>query len=292
MPAGLDGNSDPIVTATRAAVISDAADHVINLKHPGMPLLVAIDGIDGSGKSTFADELASNLSARPGAHRIVRATVDSFHNPRHVRYGRGKGSGAGFYHDSHNLEALCNRLLTPFRTGIGSEYSTECFDEPSDRPVEAETQTLAGDEILLFDGIFACRPELAGYWDYVIHLDGRVRVNLGRLGVVMADAPTETLAVVDHVLTWVERMDRYTSGMAIYLDSDRPLERADLVIDNNDLAAPFVVSSATPKDTISPRLATYYNSEATIRAATRYGPDGVKTSSRCSPKKGVKSSLR
>ena len=272
MPAGLDGNSNPIVSAARTAVIADAADHVISHKHSEIPLLVAIDGIDGSGKSTFADELATNLSTRPGAHQIVRATVDSFHNPRQVRYRRGKGSGAGFYRDSHNLAELRKRLLTPFRSGVGCDYSTACFDEPSDQPVDGGTQTLAGDEILLFDGIFLCRPELEEYWDYVIHLDGRARVNLGRLGVVMADAPTETQAVVDHVLTWVERMDRYTSGMAIYLDSDRPVERADLVIDNNDLAAPFVVSSAKPKDTISPRLASFYNSEATIRAARGVGP--------------------
>ncbi len=272
MPAGLDGNRDPLVSEARTAVISHAADHIIAQRQPEIPLLVAIDGIDGSGKSTFADELATNLAARPGDHHIVRATIDSFHNPRAERYRRGKGSGAGFYFDSHNLKELRARLLDPFRTGLGAEYTTACFDEPSDQAVDPESKTLAGNEVLLFDGIFACRPELEGYWDYVIHLDGRARVNLGRLGVVMADAPQQPEALVDHVLTWVQRMDRYTSGMAIYLDSDRPTERADLVIDNNDLANPRVVSSRQPKDTITPRLASFYDQEATIRAARGVDP--------------------
>jgi uridine kinase len=114
------------------------------------------------------------------------------------------------------------------------------FDEPSDQPIDTPSCKITGAEILLFDGVFLCRPELSGYWDVMIFLDGQARVNLARLGHVMTDAPAEQADLVGHVLDWVERLDRYASGMRLYLESDDPVSRADLVIDNNDLAHPAI----------------------------------------------------
>ena len=55
---------------------------------------VAIDGVDGAGKTTLANELAPRLEleGRP----VIRASVDGFHNPRIVRYRLGKTSPEGF----------------------------------------------------------------------------------------------------------------------------------------------------------------------------------------------------
>ncbi len=127
------------------------------------------------------------------------------------------------------------------REGRGATYRTASFDEPTDQPVDEPGQLVAGHEILVFDGIFLCRPELVGYWDYVIFLEGQARVDLERLGYVMADAPTGGPELVDHVLQWVRRIDRYSSGMRYYLDQVDPRARADLVIDNNDVAHPTIV---------------------------------------------------
>jgi uridine kinase len=63
MPAGLDGNQDPIVTPQRSAVLDDVASEIIQRRVDQTPLVVGVDGIDGAGKSTFADELAALLEA-------------------------------------------------------------------------------------------------------------------------------------------------------------------------------------------------------------------------------------
>lgn len=244
MPAGLDGNSTPISTPQRDRVLDRVANDVAERRVTERPLLVAIDGIDGSGKSTFADELAARLADR--GLSVVRSTVDSFHNPRDVRRSKGPSSPVGFYLDSHDLDALRRLLLDPMRAGPGETYRAAAFDEPTDQAVDAPPQTVSGREILIFDGIFLCRPELEGYWDYIVFLEAQSRVDLDRLGHVMSDAPSGGPELVDHVLGWVQRIDRYSSGMRIYLDSQDPKARADLVIDNNDLAHPVILGTEGP----------------------------------------------
>lgn len=249
MPAGLDGDPDPIVTPQRDHVIGRVTQEIVRRRPAGMPMLVGIDGIDGSGKTTFADELSAELMKRDVP--VVRSTVDSFHNPRSIRWRRGTTSPVGFYLDSHDLHALRQQLLEPFRAGAGATYRTAVFDEPTDMPVDEPARTVIGDEVLLFDGIFLCRHELVGYWDFTVFLDAQDRVNLTRLGHVMTDAPANAMDLVEHVLQWVKRMERYSAGMRYYLDRDDPRSVVDLVIDNNNLAEPTIVDSTSSRTAAS-----------------------------------------
>src|SRR5690606_29224558 len=73
----------------REELIDTVARRIAETERPH-PVRVAIDGVDGAGKSTFADELAGPLQklGRP----VIRASADSFHNPREIRYRRGRHS--------------------------------------------------------------------------------------------------------------------------------------------------------------------------------------------------------
>jgi len=59
---------------------------------------VAVDGVDGAGKSVFGDELANLLVER--GLTVIRASVDDFHRPRADRYRRGRTSPQGYWLDS------------------------------------------------------------------------------------------------------------------------------------------------------------------------------------------------
>jgi uridine kinase len=61
----------------------------------GSGLRVGIDGVDGAGKTVMADELASIVRVR--GRKVIRASVDGFHNPKEIRYRRGRGSAKGFF---------------------------------------------------------------------------------------------------------------------------------------------------------------------------------------------------
>ncbi len=239
MPAGLDGNPNPIVTPQRTDVISAVAQVIGDRREVGRPMLVAVDGMSGAGKSTFADELAKACAA--AGHSVVRSTTDLFHNPRVVRWSRGKDSPVGFYFDSHDLDSLRMRLLEPFRSGEGATYVAAIFDEPSDTPVEPQPSFVDPDDVLIFDGLFLQRPELHDYWDLVIYIDGNERENLRRLGLVMDDLPDTPEDAVAHVLEWARRLNRYASGTTYYVDLVDPIRSADIVIDNNNFAAPKII---------------------------------------------------
>lgn len=64
------------------------AEHLVELD-PGHPLRVGVDGVCGSGKTTFARDLAAALGATPASHGAPRPVVpldsDGFHHVRERR---------------------------------------------------------------------------------------------------------------------------------------------------------------------------------------------------------------
>ena len=150
---------------TRADAVEQLAASIAGLR-PGHAARVAIDGVDGAGKTMLADELVEPL--RRAGRQVVRASVDGFHNPRAVRYARGPDSAEGYFLDSFDYAALKRELLEPLGpTGDGS-FRTVVFDYRTDRAVQAPRQVAPRDAVLLFDGVFLSRAELRGSWDMTV----------------------------------------------------------------------------------------------------------------------------
>jgi uridine kinase len=185
MPAGLDGNPDPVVTRMRSLLIGRVASAIGALQAHGQ-VLVAIDGASGTGKSTFADELARAVPDR----LVIRASIDSFHRRRAQRYRRGKNSAEGYYRDSHDLESLQQQLLRPFAAGTGP-MRTAIFDEPSDSPIDEPPVAVAVPGILIVDGLFLQRGELVGYWDLAVYLVADARRATAWATYVTEDLPDD-----------------------------------------------------------------------------------------------------
>ncbi|MGA2471419.1 MAG: uridine kinase [Solirubrobacteraceae bacterium] len=169
--------------------------------------IVAVDGVDGAGKSTFADAVASHLK-RP----VVRASIDDFHNPRSVRYRQGRESPEGYYADSFNLEALTRLLLAPF--AAGEPFRLRAFDQLADAPLDSEPEQAPDTAVLILDGLFLHRRELLAWWDLSIWLD------------VPAEVAARRIAVRDGQPT----RDRHRRGCERYIADARPAERATLVL--------------------------------------------------------------
>ena len=185
---------------------------------PTSRVLVAIDGPDGSGKTTFADRLAAQLSDRP----VVTVHVDGFLNCSEVRHARGRFSPEGFWRDSYNYEALRTHVLDPLRRTGQASYRPYCYDPESDTERLADAVPVRSDALVLVEGLFLHRDELVRRWDASVFLDVPFAETARRMAIRDGSHSDP-----DHA-----SMRRYVGGQRIYYAAARPWERATLVVDN------------------------------------------------------------
>ena len=217
---------------TRQKLVSYVAERIATLREDGI-IRVGIDGADGAGKTVFADEVAAviRFAGRP----VIRAGIDSFHNPRNVRYRLGPRSPEGFFLDSYNYEALQNLLLGPLSPGGSRHFQTAAFNHTTNSPVSVPAQLAPLNAVLIFDGIFLHRPELRCYWDFSVFLDVSFQISIASgaqrgPGYGLADPSA------------IENR-RYVDGQKLYFRRCDPKKHATPVIDNNDLSEPRILSS-------------------------------------------------
>ena len=82
----------------------------------GKRVLVAIDGLDGAGKTVLAQELVE-VASQDGLRPFASLSIDGFHHPRSIRYENGLGPDS-FYRDSYDYDAFIRSVVTPFRHGL------------------------------------------------------------------------------------------------------------------------------------------------------------------------------
>lgn len=214
--------------------IADRLAGVIAGLVPGRPrLAVAFDGPDAAGKTTLADRVARRLG-----QPVIRAGADGFHLPRQVRYRRGEKSADGYYRDSFDYAAITGQCLAPFRDGA-PVIRTAGFDFRSDTAREAG-QDVPAAAVLIFDGVFLLRPELAGFWDLAVYLRVAPETTLRR-------ALARDLDLFGSAGETQRRyLGRYLPGQALYRAEAAPEEHAHIVIGNDDPAGPAIIRWLPP----------------------------------------------
>ena len=199
-------------------------------RYPAGRVIIAIDGIDGVGKSTFADGLAEVFAETGSA--VFRASIDGFHRPRAERYVRGRRSPEGYYLDSYDYATFRRVLIDPFRDGAQTAGTTgfqlAAFDVVRDAPVESQWVTAPLDAVLVVDGIFLHRAELRDLWDWSVWLDAPEAVACARMALRDGSDPDPAAPA----------NARYRQGQALYLRDAQPEAAASAIVDNADLAHP------------------------------------------------------
>lgn len=212
-----------------SSVIDQLAAAIVALP-TDRPKRIAIDGRTASGKTTFAAALAQAVEAR--GRPAILTSIDGFHRSKIERYARGRLSAEGYYRDARDLAAIRRLLLDPLGPGGSRQYATASFDLEADLPIDEPTRLAAQDAILIVDGTFLQRPELAGAWDAVIYIE--VPRELATLRGIARDA--ERLggpAAATQVYA-----ARYAPAETLYLSECDPLDGADARVDNRDFDQP------------------------------------------------------
>ena len=215
----------------RADLLQLLVERLASVARPH-PVRVAIDGVDGVGKTSLANELVAPLQQRLP---VIRASIDGFHNPRALRYRLGRRSPDGYFRDSFNYEAVTSVLLDPLGPGGSLRYRRAVFDYRIDSEVSFPVETAPPNAVLLFDGVFLLRPELRERWDLSIFLDAPFTATIARCA--QRDGSSPDVNAVEN--------RRYVEGQELYLQQCDPKRSATIVIDHEHIASPEIVSQTS-----------------------------------------------
>ncbi|MBO3743855.1 uridine kinase [Actinoplanes sp. NEAU-H7] len=190
---------------------------------------MGVDGVDGAGKTVFADELATEVRGR--GRPVVRVSIDDFHHVRAVRHRQGRDSPRGFWEDSYNYERFRRDVLEPFGPDGSRLYRAAAHDLATDEVLDGEPCAADPGTVLIVDGLFLHRDELVPVWDLSIFLDVPFEETARRMAGRDGTSPDP-----DH-----PGMRRYVEGQRLYFAACAPRDRATILIDNRDFAAPRIV---------------------------------------------------
>jgi uridine kinase len=189
--------------APRYLVLEELGNALAAVLAPDGVTRIGIDGVDGAGKTRLAEEVAQELTSR--GRPAVRVSLDQFERPTAERYAGGELSPEGYYLDSFDVDGFHAHLLS-----IGG-------------PREL---------VIVADGVFLHRPELAELWDATVWVE--------------ADLEVAARRGAERNLVWFDSLDetheryrvRYLPAQRRYIAERRPHERATFVLRNTDLTDP------------------------------------------------------
>lgn len=200
----------------RSAALSRLAELIVHVER-AHPLRVAIDGLNGSGTTTLADDLARAVRSR--GRRCLRVSLEGFRRPASGRDQALTEEGA------FDLAMLRRALIDPLGATGDRRYRTSAGD-PTAKMAPPGT-------IVLVDGCYLQREELEGGWDF-------------RVWVECEEEMARARAVGRDRGSFGPEIDRRyreqdMPAQRAYVETVSPATRADVRFVNNDPDHPVVV---------------------------------------------------
>jgi phosphoglycolate phosphatase-like HAD superfamily hydrolase/uridine kinase len=187
--------------------------------------VIGINGIDGAGKTKFADSLEKFLISRNYKTQAIH--LDDFHNPRALRYA-GEDQVENYYNRSFNISLVIEKLLSPLRRKSAFSTRLTVLDLPADKYSIEKEYSFNHNTIVIFEGVFLFRKELSPYIDYKIFLDIPFEESLKRASVRDSE----------DIINKYE--SKYLPAQARYLEEYPPHQVADMIIGNTDWEQPHI----------------------------------------------------
>lgn len=185
-------------------------------------LLVAVSGIDGSGKGHVTQGLAERLT-RNGL-RVAAIGIDFWQQPQSIRLGL-QPSGAHFYAHAFRWEELFGELVGPLVRHRSVDVMVNAIRTDVDRyfPRQYRFENV---DVVLLEGIFLFKREFVLRYDLRLWIECSFQTALARAHLRNQEGVSaETL----------ERDYRsiYFPAQRLHFERDDPRSHADLLIDND-----------------------------------------------------------
>jgi uridine kinase len=206
----------PIVAEAAGRITRDAL-----FCRPGRALLVAISGIDASGKGTLAAEI--ERAVRSNGVRVALIGLDPWHHPRSVRFSE-HDPAEHFYTHAYRFDDLFSRLIDPLRARRSVDATALLLDLATDRSAEHRFE-LSDVDVVLLEGIFLFKRSIRARYDLSIWVECGFESALERALRRNQEGESRESLVRDY-----ERI--YFPAQRIHFERDDPRSFADIVLDN------------------------------------------------------------
>jgi uridine kinase len=223
---------------------------------PAAPWLLAVDGIDGSGKSVLAEAVVTALEN--AGTRAVLLRVDDYRRPVNWK-AEGRAEADVYYDDYYDLAQL-DEGVRAFLDGAPG-ISIPVFDSSRERLDGQRWIAFEGASALVVEGVFAQRAHTVRERGQSVYL--RTSFDEARRRILARDtARGRTVADVSH------RIDaRYFPAQERYLREHDPVARAAVLVEHERLAAPVLARLDSAR--IAPTLQQTIESALAAFAAPR-----------------------
>lgn len=208
--------------------------HSIMTRQQGTPFRVAINGIQGTGKTVFASKLTHYLQAQ--SCHAIHISIDGYHHPRAMRYRQGRDSAQGYYDDCYNETAFVDKVLRASQATPAS-YVPAIFDLATDTALQMAALPLEPEAILIVDGAFLLKPLYRPHWDLVVYLHTDVATARQR-GIARDKALLGGEKAAEQ-----KYLKRYHLASELYIRDNAPQNHADYIFDNSDFDDLVVIKS-------------------------------------------------
>ena len=152
---------------TDLAGLTDRVAHLHDTRPSRGTLLVAISGIDGSGKGYLTARLDAELQAR--GHRVASLNIDGWLNLPFTRFNAADPPGH-FYRNAIRFGDMFAQLVLPLRDTGSVEVTVDHVEETA-TAYARRTYAFRDIDIILLEGIYLLGPEYAGHYDLSVWID-------------------------------------------------------------------------------------------------------------------------
>lgn len=189
------------------------------------PIRIAVNGIEGTGKTVFAEKLTGFLLEND--LNAMQVSIDGFHFNKAHRYRQGRNSAKGYYEDSYDEVTFVEKVLlasqkTPATIVLASH------DLESDQYLNESPITIADNTILITDGAYLFKTCFREHWDLKIYL----KTDFGTAEKRGVARDANSLGGAEEAREKFK--NRYHQASKMYISAHQPESVADVVIDNSN----------------------------------------------------------